>query len=154
MARTDGEPQFGAPSPGAPPADRPCAYGVVTDREGHIALVRVSNDSGQWWDLPGGALDPGETDAEALVREFGEETGLVVRAGELLTRARQYMVKSDGQSVNNLSGLYTAEAIGADQSLKIEADHHLEWHAPHRALTLLRHDSHAWAVTVWLRLNA
>ena len=148
MARNDPL-QFGVPV--GDPADRPCAYGIAPDPEARIALVRVKNDSGEWWDLPGGALDPGEDDAQALAREFGEEAGLKVRAGRLLTRADQYMVKSDGQSVNNRSGLYEAEVAGFDPALKIEDDHHLEWHAPVEALKLLRHDSHAWAVTVWLR---
>ena len=151
MARTDPILQFGRPAPGVEPVDRPCAYGVAVDEAGRIALARIGPEGGQWWDLPGGALDPGEGDAEALVREFGEETGLVVRPGRLLTRANQYMVKSDGQAVNNLSGLYVAEATGFDASLKIEDDHSLEWVEPHEALRRLRHDSHAWAVAVWLR---
>lgn len=149
MAPSDPALQFGQPV--GQPADRPCAYGIAADDDGLIALVRVKNHSGEWWDLPGGALDPGEGDLEALVREFGEETGLTIRVGRLLTRAGQYMVKSDGQSVNNLSGLYAAKLLGFDEGLKVEDDHHLEWHAPATALTLLRHDSHAWAVTLWMR---
>lgn len=35
-----------------------------------------------WWELPGGKVDPGETDQEALVRECLEELGIRVRLGE------------------------------------------------------------------------
>jgi 8-oxo-dGTP diphosphatase len=150
MAPSKSELQFGRPE-GADPVDRPCAYGICLDAAGRIALARITGPSSEWWDLPGGALDPGEGDAEALVREFGEETGLKVRAGRLLTRASQYMVKSDGQPVNNLSGLYIAELEGFDPALKVEDDHALGWVEPLEALKRLRHDSHAWAVTVWLR---
>jgi 8-oxo-dGTP diphosphatase len=41
------------------------------------------------WSIPGGRIEPGETDAEALVREMREETGLAVEAGPLLGSVRR-----------------------------------------------------------------
>ncbi len=147
-------PQFGRPEPGVSYRDRPAAFGIV-HRDGRIAAVRVTTPhAAPWFDLPGGALDPGEDDAAALVREFGEETGLKVRAGALVVRADQLFRKSEGEAVNNRSGVYEAELVGEDPALKIEDDHELVWLEPHRALTLLRHDSHAWAVLAWLRASA
>src|SRR5258706_141045 len=37
-----------------------------------------------WWNLPGGAVDPGETVAAGLRREVREETGLEVEVGQLV----------------------------------------------------------------------
>lgn len=37
-----------------------------------------------WWCLPGGTVDEGETIPEALVREFEEETGILPKIGKLL----------------------------------------------------------------------
>ncbi len=145
-------PQFGARDPGLAYANRPAAFGVVR-RGDRIAVVRITRpDTAPYIDLPGGALDPGEDDEAALVREFGEETGLVVRPVRLLGRARQYLIKTDGQAANNLCALFEAQASGEDAALKIEADHELMWLDPLLALKRLRHDAHAWAVAAWLRL--
>ena len=142
--------QFGENKPGIDYQDRPCAFGVLR-RGGEIACVRVDRAEGSYFDLPGGAIDDGESEAEALVREFAEETGLKVRAGEAFAWAAQYFQKTDGQPVNNLATFLTAEAEGEDPSSKVEDDHELVWLDPNRALAELRHDAHAWAVAKWLR---
>jgi 8-oxo-dGTP diphosphatase len=144
-------PQFGEPEPGRAYPDRPVAFGVI-EQDGRIALVRVEKpDAPPWHDLPGGALDPGESETEALVREFGEETGLVIQAGACFARADQYFVNTEGKPFNNRAGFWTAAVDGEDAGLKTEADHTLVWLDPHAALEALRHDAHAWAVTAWLR---
>ena len=44
-----------------------------------------------YWEFPGGKIRPGETPAEAAVRECQEETGLQVRAhGTYLTHLQDY----------------------------------------------------------------
>jgi 8-oxo-dGTP diphosphatase len=147
----EGPLQFGRRDPGVDYADRPCAYGVLSRADGCIALVEVTRPETRYFDLPGGAIDPGEDEAQALVREFGEETGLETRAGAVIGRGRQYMRMADGRPVNNVSGFYAVERSGEDPSLKVEDDHALVWLQPLEAIGKLRHDSHAWAVAAWLR---
>ncbi len=147
-------PQFGVADPGLRYEDRPCAFGVV-ERDGRIGLVKVGlPHEDQHFDLPGGAVDPGEDEAAALVREFGEETGLVVRAGALLGRADQFVIKKDGRPVNNRSALMTVDVLEHDGDLKIEHDHELVWLDPLEALRRIRHGSHAWAIACWLRTRS
>ncbi|WP_214364353.1 NUDIX hydrolase [Pseudonocardia sp. H11422] len=65
----------------------PCVGGIVVDAGGRLLLVQRANDPGRGlWSVPGGRVEPGETDEQALVRELAEETGLVVAPGPLLGR--------------------------------------------------------------------
>ncbi len=52
------------------------ASAVVLNDRGEVLLHRRT-DNGQWW-LPGGAVDPGEEPADAVIREVWEETGVEV----------------------------------------------------------------------------
>jgi 8-oxo-dGTP diphosphatase len=143
--------RFGEPRPGLDYRDRPAAYGLL-EQDGRLALVHVSlPDRLPFFDLPGGGIDEGESEAQALVREFGEETGLVVRAGDFVTRAEQYMISAHDEPFLSQGGFFEAELVSERPELKIEDEHALVWLEPNEALLRLRHDSHAWAVSAWLR---
>jgi ADP-ribose pyrophosphatase YjhB (NUDIX family) len=63
---------------------------VIKDDQGRLLLIKRGHEPGAGlWSVPGGRVEPGETDAEALVREIREETGLAVQAGPLLGRVRR-----------------------------------------------------------------
>lgn len=56
----------------------------VTDA-GEIVLLRRGIEPGRgWWAQPGGFLEVDETVTEAAIRETLEETGLIVRPGEII----------------------------------------------------------------------
>jgi 8-oxo-dGTP diphosphatase len=68
----------------------PCVGAVVHDDAGRLLLVERANDPGRGrWSIPGGRVERGETEPEALVREVAEETGLQVAAGRCLGRVRR-----------------------------------------------------------------
>jgi len=53
------------------------SHAVITNAQGEVLLLQASYGS-QAWGLPGGALEPGETIHQALLRECLEELGVVV----------------------------------------------------------------------------
>jgi ADP-ribose pyrophosphatase YjhB (NUDIX family) len=68
------------------PVRRIAAYGVCTDADGRVLLVRASQRSGTpgVWSLPGGAVDHGEHPCDTVVRETAAETGLSVNVVRLV----------------------------------------------------------------------
>jgi 8-oxo-dGTP diphosphatase len=142
--------QFGLRNPALDYRHRATAFGVV-ERDGLIACVRVERPAGAYFDLPGGAVDGEETEVEALVREFVEETGLGVTPMNRIAEAGQYHLKSNGEPLYNVGGFWTASVVAENPDAKCEDDHTLVWLEPTVALSRLRHDAHAWAVAVWLR---
>jgi 8-oxo-dGTP diphosphatase len=59
-----------------------CVGGIAFDADGRLLLIRRANDPGSGqWSLPGGRVEPGESDETAVVRELREETGLDVIPG-------------------------------------------------------------------------
>lgn len=59
----------------------PGVAAIVRDGQNRVLFIRRA-DNGQWG-LPAGGIDPGETPAEAVVREVHEETGLEVRVARV-----------------------------------------------------------------------
>lgn len=47
---------------------------LIVDDQGRVLLVKEAGRD--WWDLPGGGLDHGESIAEGLARELAEEVNL------------------------------------------------------------------------------
>ena len=86
-----------------------CVGAVITDAHGRLLLIKRGHEPGAGlWSLPGGRVEPGETDAEALVREMREETGLVVKPGPLLGRVQRPYADGDVVDIRD----YTATVIG------------------------------------------
>jgi 8-oxo-dGTP diphosphatase len=90
----------------------PCVGAVVYDREGRLLLIRRGQPPGQGlWSLPGGRVEPGESDHQAVVREVAEETGLRVRPGRLLGTVR----RPAPSGATYLIADYACELIGPDR---------------------------------------
>ncbi|MCY4437582.1 MAG: NUDIX hydrolase N-terminal domain-containing protein [Chloroflexi bacterium] len=58
------------------------AFGAVFDPQGRVLLIQRSDN--RLWAMPGGMVEVGETAAQAAEREIWEETGVRVRAEQLI----------------------------------------------------------------------
>lgn len=71
-----------------PPSRRgaiPCVGAIITDSGGRLLLIKRGHEPGLGlWSVPGGRIEPGESDEQATIREVREETGLSVRVGRLV----------------------------------------------------------------------
>lgn len=94
---------------------------AIFDEGGRVLLTKRT-DNGQWC-LPGGAVDPGESVAEACAREVVEETGLSVRVKRLVgvySHPDQLTVYPDGNKVQVVALHFEAEIIGGELGLSEE----------------------------------
>ncbi|MHB8335079.1 MAG: NUDIX hydrolase [Acidimicrobiales bacterium] len=97
------------------------SYGLLVD-DGRVVLVRSSNphhDPPLWW-LPGGGIDFGEAPEEALIREFAEETGLIVNDPQLVGVTSDERRRDNGERLHTVRILYTVQLMGG--SLRDEAE--------------------------------
>jgi ADP-ribose pyrophosphatase YjhB (NUDIX family) len=96
---------------------RIAAYGVLTDDAGRVLLTRSSERSdvvGTWY-LPGGGVEHGEAPADAVVREFAEETGLAVAVvGLRAVTADVLHIPARGQRLHTDRILYDVRRIGGE----------------------------------------
>ncbi len=55
---------------------------VLLDDDGRVLLFRTIDPTmpelGEWWELPGGGVEPGESYADTAAREIEEETGFAL----------------------------------------------------------------------------
>jgi ADP-ribose pyrophosphatase YjhB (NUDIX family) len=62
-----------------------CVGGIVRSEDGRLLLVlRGQEPAKGTWSVPGGRVDPGESDAAATAREVLEETAVAVQVGRLV----------------------------------------------------------------------
>jgi 8-oxo-dGTP diphosphatase len=68
-----------------------CVGAVIFDEAGRLLLVRRAREPGRGrWSVPGGRVESGETDTQAVMREVAEETGLVVEIVRLLGSVQRH----------------------------------------------------------------
>lgn len=103
--------------PGAPRPNSmvPSVCAVIHDDAGAVLMVHRTDNG--LWALPGGAIDIGESAAEAVVREVAEETGLETKVDRLTgiyTDPRHVIAYDDGEVRQQFSLCFAATLVGGD----------------------------------------
>lgn len=115
--------------PNAPEANSlvPSVNVVVTDDAGRILLIKRSDNDN--WAVPGGAIDLGESVAQAAVRETKEETGIDCEITGLVgiysDPKHVLLYTSNGEVRQEFSIVLTGRVVGgeptpSDESLEVQ----------------------------------
>ncbi|MFD4209516.1 NUDIX domain-containing protein [Micromonospora tulbaghiae] len=105
---------------------------VVVDDRARILLVRHAED-GNGWAVPGGAVDIGESPAQAAVREIREEIGVQISRPRLLDvlGGPDYEVTyPNGDRVAYVTAVYQATIADGEPIPDHEEISELDWFTP------------------------
>jgi 8-oxo-dGTP diphosphatase len=95
-----------------------CVGALVRDAQGRLLMVqRAHEPAAGTWSIPGGRVEPGESDAEAVAREVLEETGLVVKPGELVGTVERQRSSDVVYDIYD----YAAEVVSGDLAAATDA---------------------------------
>jgi 8-oxo-dGTP diphosphatase len=134
--------EFGNRLDGKNYIDRPGVYALIEDNHRQIVVIETSNG----YFLPGGGIDSGETEVEALKREIMEEIGYQASVLAELGEAVEYIhAATEGQYYRIHSRFYKVQ-IDSKIGEGIEKDHRLVWLGQGDALKLLVRQSQVWAI--------
>lgn len=105
------------------------AVACVFDGEGRVLLQARDKEQAKWG-FPGGALDYGESFAEAAIRECREETGYQVEIGELIGVFDKYFASYPNGDAQTIVVAYVAKVLSGSQAIDGEETHALGWFGP------------------------
>ena len=103
--------------PNAPRPTRlvPAASAVVADDESRLLMAKRTDNG--LWTIPGGGMKPGETIADAAIREVKEETGIDVEVVALVgiyTNPQHVVEYSDGEVRQQFSVCFACRPVGGE----------------------------------------
>lgn len=137
-----GYPIFGKAEPGVQYEDRPGAYAFMLNKHDEIAILQT----GWGMHLPGGGLDPGETEIAGLHRELREEMGVVVVKADFLCRSGQILFSRHYKKHFKKIGSFYRVEVEQPIRLKMQDGHELLWMDRRQAGLELSEEFQRWAL--------
>lgn len=140
---TDFVPCFGTKMPGINYVVRPGAYAVIFDGAGAVAAV--AGPGGYY--LPGGGIESGESEEEAVRRELMEECSASIEILEFLGQATDYLhAGAEGAYFEKRGGFFRARFVSTPTAV--------EWISQEEVSRIFRQGGHVWAVTRCVEKNS
>jgi 8-oxo-dGTP diphosphatase len=130
---------FGVRQPNVQYTVRRAAYAVILDDRHRVACVQ--EESGRF--LPGGGLEPGESDVDAIHREVMEECGRSFDIVERSGAAVQFFISPRGEPFE-LRAVFFLGRFGPGTALDME--NAVEWLPAAPEPPQFFHECHRWAV--------
>jgi 8-oxo-dGTP diphosphatase len=90
--------------------DRVSVYGVLKTK---TKILVQRNPHSSKYSLPGGGIEIGESPKEALIREFEEETGILIKPGKVLDVGNSLFTWGE-TFVQNTLIIYSVEYLAGD----------------------------------------
>jgi len=104
---------------------------IIPDEQGRILLQKRTD--GDFWSLPAGGMDAGETPTQTAIREVREETGLeveLIRFLGLYSDPELCTIYPDGNRVQLVGASFLGRVIGGQLIESNEETAELRWFGP------------------------
>ena len=87
---------------------------IIKDESGRLLLIQRGHEpeTGRW-SLPGGRIEPGESDEQAVIRETREETGLLVTCGALIGSVEWPGLRGAAVAIRDYAATVTGGTLAA-----------------------------------------
>ncbi len=128
---------------------RQAVYGLVYNEKNQIGIIKTPR--GHF--LPGGGIENDENHTECLQREFIEETGYGVTAGDFIGSAILYGFAPTAKMYYKMTGHFYKAYLNEMIRSKIEEDHEFIWLDVSEAEATMLLEHQAWAIGVASKLN-
>ncbi|GAB2954859.1 pyrimidine (deoxy)nucleoside triphosphate diphosphatase [Hafnia psychrotolerans] len=101
---------------------------AIIEQDGNILLARrdASGDQAGLWEFPGGKVEDGESQPQALIRELQEELGITAQVEEWIT-------SHDFQQPTRIIRLHAWRVSGFTDSITLRCHSEIVWTLPHEA---------------------
>ncbi len=140
-------PEFGERLPELDYEPRPSVYGVALRKSDQVLVVAAPLKL----ILPGGGIEPGESEKQALYREVREEAGWTCRTLRHLGHANEWVVSARKNRAYHKQGSFYLIELLEPLDGPLEADHEAYWMDHKTARMNLQRGFYRWAVEQAIR---